>query len=87
MPSASTAVCSPCDVPPVGHVGAVWEDAADSEGEESSWTFRDMSSVGGFTITVQGSAVDTSEADDDEALAAQGIYTTAADSYLIGYLG
>ena len=46
--------CKPCVVPPVGHIGAVWEIDASSDGEDTRWTLRDLSSVGGFTLTVHG---------------------------------
>jgi len=74
VPTTAAAACRPCDVPPIGHVGAVWEDDGSSDGEESSWTLRDLSSVGGFTLTVHDGEKPEPESDSDDALAAQGIY-------------
>ena len=77
--SAKQPACQPCVVPPVGHIGAVWEDDASSDGEDTPWTLRDLSSVGGFTLTVNGTAEEADEVGDDE-LAAQGVYLSDTSS-------
>ena len=57
----------------------MWEDDGSSDGEDTPWTLRDLSSVGGFTLTVNGTAEEADEVGDDE-LAAQGVYLSDTSS-------